>query len=96
MTQLVIGQDVRLTATLGVDITGGAVTLYWLKPSGAMGSIAGTVDAPTTGGIYADVTAATLDEAGKWAFRAEVLKGGKVIKTFGLEILVKKDYEPEE
>ena len=60
----------RITCTVGVNITGASVTqLRYKKPSGTTGSWTAQVSDATAGIIYYDLAEPSLiDEAGLWTF----------------------------
>ena len=90
---IVVGQSLRVSSTLGVDVSGSTVTVEYRTPAGVLGSVAATVDTALTGVIHADIPALTLSLVGIWTFFAKAVYGtGGVVKTYGAEILVIPEY----
>jgi len=69
VTYAVVGTDIRITVTLGVDITGATTKqIGYLKPgSGTPAYLTATVTDEPNGVMYADLPNATNDTAGVWA-----------------------------
>lgn len=88
---VVVGQSLRVYATLDADLTGAAsVDVKYKPPSpGVTGTIAATVDNALTGAIHADIPAASLTPAGEWAVWAvAVLESGFTVKSYGAVLRV--------
>jgi hypothetical protein len=94
MAQAVIGQSLRITATLGIDITGASsVAIWYKKPTGTQGSSTATVTTPGTGVIYADFASTVIDTVGNWFFMVKVtLSSGNIVKSFGEAISILDEF----
>ena len=85
----VAGQSLRVSAVLGVDLSGGSAVVKYKPPSTTAGSIAATIDDAASGAIHADIPAATLSAAGEWTLWASAtLSSGDVVKTYAQPLRV--------
>lgn len=94
MNYAVVGQTLRINATLDLDIsTATAVAIKYRKPAGTSASLTATKTGAYT--CYADVPAATLDSAGDWLFLAEAtFSDGSKAKTYGVTVRVLAEFAP--
>lgn len=97
MSKAVVGQSLRITSTTGVDLTGASsVTVWYQTPAGTTGSVTATVTTAATGVIYADIPALSLATAGGWHFMVKAtLASGNIVKSFGIGVEVKPEFEEE-
>jgi len=81
-TYAVVGTDIRITVTLGVNITGATTKqIGYIKPLGtAIAYLTATVVDPLTGEMYGDLTHTLNDTPGLWkVFPWVVQSDGKVV-----------------
>jgi len=97
MAKAVIGQSLRITSTLGIDLTTATSVYVWYKsPTGTIGSVAASVTTAETGVIYADIPASVLSVDGVWYFMVKItLASGNVLKSFGELVEIKAEYAEE-
>lgn len=95
--QAVVGQSLRISATLLLDIsTASAKVIKYKSPSGVTGSIPAVVDNAASGAIHADIPAATLSAPGTWLFLAEcTFPTGEIAKTFGSPVEILSEFQPK-
>jgi hypothetical protein len=97
MAKAVVGQSVRITSTIGIDLAGASSVALWYKtPSGTKASVSATVTTPVTGVLYADISAATLAIVGNWFLMIQAtLSNGNVVKSYGQLLTVVDEYALE-
>jgi hypothetical protein len=79
MSIFFVGQDLRITLVMGIDITGATCKIKYRNPSGGTGYWTGTISVAATGEFYYDAVPANLVLAGLWTLWAHaVLTSGKV------------------
>jgi len=90
----IIGQSLRVNATIAADLTDAlTVAIKYKTPSGTTGSIAATIDDAAGGLCHVDIPGATLSAAGDWHFMAEAtFAGGVTVKTFGKRVTVVAEF----
>jgi hypothetical protein len=97
MSKAIVGQSLRLTSTLGLDLSGASSVAIWYKtPAGETGSVTATVTTPSTGELYGDILSSIITISGAWYFMVKATLGsGNVVKSFGIPVEIVDEYVPE-
>ena len=90
MSSVVIGQPLRVTSTLNINLTGATnVQINYTSPSGVTGYVLAVVDTLAIGVIHADFPSTLLVVLGDWVLWASAItSSGDVVKTYGIVVKV--------
>ena len=79
MNTFYVGQDLRITLIMGIDVAGATCKIKYRTPTGVTGYWVATISVASTGAIYYDAGPTDLTLAGLWTFWAHaVLVSGKI------------------